>query len=113
MSAERRLSRLRWLEKWCVCLSVCILVLGVLFVWSTGVHRWENIRTQRLEIGPIHKPALLLTLTNLPYDQASIDATVLLSLLQTSTALCLWVGEVSPKTHPQTLKLKVGKVCSE
>jgi cell division septal protein FtsQ len=42
MSAERRL---RWLEKWCVCLSVCILVLGVLFVWSTGVHRWENIRT--------------------------------------------------------------------
>ena len=61
MSVERRLERL---EKWCVFLSVCVLVLGALFVWSTGVHRWENIRTQRLEIGPIYKPALVVFSTN-------------------------------------------------
>ena len=61
MSVERRLKRL---EKWCVCLSVCVLVLGALFVWSIGFHRWENIRTQRLEIGPIYKPALVVFSTN-------------------------------------------------
>jgi hypothetical protein len=64
MLVERRLKQL---ERWCVFLGVCVLVLGVLFVWSTGVHRWGNIRTQRLEIGPIYKPALVVFSTN-PLD---------------------------------------------
>jgi hypothetical protein len=47
MLVERRLKQL---ERWCVFLGVCVLVLGVLFVWSTGFHRWENIRTQGLKL---------------------------------------------------------------
>jgi len=45
-------------------LSLGVLILGVLFLWSFGVSRWENIRTQRLEIGPIYKPALIVFSTN-------------------------------------------------
>ena len=61
MEIERKLKQL---ERWCMVLSFSVLILGVLFLWSFGVSRWENIRTQRLEIGPIHKPALIVFSTN-------------------------------------------------
>ena len=61
MSIERKLKQL---ERWCMVLSLGVLILGVLFLWSFGVSRWENIRTQRLEIGPIYKPALIVFSTN-------------------------------------------------